>query len=174
MTRLYRAGFQLTKVKAFIAFSAALALAACWWGWELFNSYGLSRADGGVLAPFRDRVALGFGVAALGLTLLAGMWFYGRLYVTAVDYDEAADALHVRTLEFLGSRETVYPAAAVRRADYVEGRSHAPDALIPSHGVSVDAPWFKLRLAGRRVPLILDAKGEFGDAALVKRLLKLR
>ena len=39
-------------------------------------------------------------------------------------------------------------------------------------GVSVDAPWFSLRLRGRSWPLIVDAQGDFPDPELAARLLK--
>ena len=47
MVEIYRAGPQLGTVRKFILFSLVCAVAAIWWGWHLFNSYGLSPGDGG-------------------------------------------------------------------------------------------------------------------------------
>ena len=167
MKHIYRAGSQLTKVKFMIAFAALCAAGALYWGWVLFNSYGTAPGDGGVLAPIGQRIAWGLGVAALGFAFLAGMWVYGRLYATSIAYDDAADALHIRTLEFLASREQVFPASAVQRSGYQHGR------MDTVHGHSVNAPWFNLRLEGRSWPIIVDAQGEFPDPELAARLLKL-
>ena len=165
MIEIYRAGSQLTKVKLMIAFAALCAAAALYFGWQLFNSYGTAPGDGGVLAPVGERIAWALGVVLLGLAFLAGMWLYGRLYATSIGYDEAADALHVRTLEFLASREQVYPASAVQGARYQEGR-------LETIRHSVDAPWFKLRIEGRSWPIIVDAQGEFLEPELAARLLR--
>jgi hypothetical protein len=166
MAEVYRAGSQLLKVRAIMMASLACALGACWWGWDLFQTYGLRPADGGVLAPLPVRLALGLGLASLGIAFAAGMWAYGRNYVSALGYDEASGVLHVRTVGFAGSDETRYAASDVLGSDYHAGRS--------SYGrVSVDAPWMKVRIKGRRWPLIVDARGEFPDRKLMAELLKL-
>ena len=166
MREIYRAGSQLLKVRAIMIASLACALGACWWGWDLFQTYGLRPADGGRLASLAVRLGLGLGVAALGIAFAAGMWAYGRHFVSALAYDEAAGALHVRTVGFAGSHETLLSASDVLGSAYLAGKS--------SYGrVSVDAPWMKVRVRGRRWPLIVDAKGEFPDRKLVARLLKL-
>ncbi len=166
MVDIYRAGFQLTKVKAMMILAALVALAGLYWGWSLFNSVGLSPGDGygGVLAPVGVRLAWGLTVAALGLAFLAGMWVYGRHYATRIRYDQAADALHVETLEFLANRNKVYSVADVVGAGYQHGRVE---------GEGVKAPWFTLRVQGRRWPLVVDAQGIFPDRELAERLLKL-
>ena len=165
MVDIYRAGFQLTKVKGFMLFAALCAAGAVYWGWDLFSTYGTAPGDGGVLAPIGQRLAWGLGVAGLGLAFLAAMWSYGRLYATRIRYDPAADALHVGTLEFLATRTRVHAASDVEDSSYHHGR-------MQGEGVSVDAPWFTLRLRGRRWPLIVDAQGVFPDRALAARLLK--
>ena len=172
MIELYRAGSQLMKVRAVMIVSLIAAVAACWWGWDMFRTYGLRPADGGVLAPVAVRLTWGLGLASVGIAFAVGMWAYGKLYVSAIDYDEAADALHIRTVSFFGSRESVHPVAAVLGSSYVKGRSHDWDSLFPPEGVSVNAPWIKLRIAGRRAPLIVDAQGKFTNHALAGRFLK--
>jgi hypothetical protein len=164
MIDLYRGGWQLTKVKGMMLFAALCAAGALYWGWDLFSTYGLRPADGGVLAPLGVRLLWGLGVASLGLAFLYGMWLFGRRYVTRIRYDEAADALHIGTLQLLFTREEVRSVADVRRSPYHEGEIT---------GSGVDAPWYTLHLKGRAGALVLDAQGVFPDRPLARRLLKL-
>ena len=168
MIEIYRAGWQLTKVRGVMIMALACAIGGCWWGWDLFQTYGLRPADGGTLAPLGTRLALGLFLALLGIAFAAGMWIYGKLYAGAIRFDEAADMLHVHTIEYIfGGRDIAFPPSAIDAADWHEGQSDF------GRGVSVDAPWFSLRIAGRRLPLILDAQGLFPDRVLAARLLRL-
>jgi transmembrane protein TMEM70 (proton-transport ATP synthase complex) len=163
MILIYRAGFQLTKIKGMMIFAALCAAGAVYWGWDLFNTVGLRPADGGVLKPLGERLAWGLGVAGLGVAFLAGMWVFGRRYATRIRYDQAKDALHIGTLEFLAGREHIHAASDVLGSTYHHGRME---------GEGVNAPWFMLSLKGRS-RLIVDAQGIFPDRALAERLLKL-
>ncbi len=166
MAEIYAAGGQLLKVRAMMIVSLLCALAAMWWGWSLFQTQGLRPADGGVLAPLGTRLAWGIGVAGLGIAFAAGMWLYGRLYVSALRFDEAARALHFRTVGFFGGHDLVCSEADILHSTYQPGRG-------PSGAdIQVDAPWIKVAIRGRRLPLILDAQGVFSD--LAARLLKAR
>ena len=174
MTEIYRAGFQLWKVRAVILLVLAFAGGACWYGWDTFSSYGLRPVDGygGQLAPFGTRLAFGGFLALFGLVCAVGILLYGRLYAGRILYDEAANLLRIRTVELVfGGRELAVSPAAVEGADWIEGRSD--NAAGFGGGVSVDAPWYKLHLKGRRLPVIVDAQGHFPDRALAARLLKL-
>jgi len=166
MIQIYTAGTQLLKVRALMILSLVCALAASWWGWDLFQTQGLRPADGGVLAPLATRLALGVGVASLGIAFAVGMWVYGRLYVGALQYDQTAQALHFRTIGFAGSGDMVIAESDVLGSTYQPGQTFNTD------GVSVDAPWIKVAIRGKRLPLILDAQGSFSDVALAARLLK--
>lgn len=166
MTEIYAAGSQLVKVRGMMLLSLACALGGLWWGWDLFQTVGLRPADGGVLAPLGTRLGWGLGVALGGVAFAGGMWAYGRAYVSAVRFDPAAGTLHVRTTGFLGGGETVYAERDVL------GSTYQPGEAMSGRGIAVDAPWIKIRIRGRRVPLILDAQGRFPDAALAARLLK--
>jgi hypothetical protein len=168
MTEVYAAGGQLLKVRAMMILSLLCALAASWWGWTEFQTHGLRPADGGVLAPLGTRLAWGIGIAALGSAFAAGMWVYGRLYVSALRFDPAARALHFRTVGFVGGRELVVAEPDIVGSTYQPGRG-------PSGAdIQVDAPWIKIAIRGRRLPLILDAQGVFRDIDLAARLLKAR
>lgn len=168
MTLIYRAGFQLLKVRAVMLMGLAGAVAGCWFGWDLFQTYGIRPADGGQLASLPVRLAWGLTVAALGLAFAGGMALYGTLYVGTIRYDAAAGTLHIRTVEFLVTgRKRVVPLSAIKGATRKAGRLENPG------GVSVDAPWLALQLKGRKWPLIVDAQGHFPDRALAERVLKL-
>ncbi|MGZ8312706.1 MAG: hypothetical protein ACXWU1_05645 [Allosphingosinicella sp.] len=163
---IYRAGRQLWKVRAMMLLSLACAAGGAWWGWDLFSTYGLRPADGGELASLPERLAWGLVVSSLGFAFAAGMWAYGQLYVSAIRFDEEADRLLVRTVGFLAGRVRSYARSDVIESGYHAGRMDNPG------GVSVDAPWFSLRLRGRRWPLIVDAQGDFPDPELAARLLR--
>jgi len=168
MKLIYRAGRQLLKVRAIMLLALVSAVVSTWYGWDLAQTYGIRPADGGRLASLPVRLAWGISVASLGIAFAVGMWAYGKLYAGSIRYDEAAGALHVRTVEFiLGGRDLVYPLAAIEGSSWREGRFDNPA------GVSVDAPWIALRVKGRRWPLIVDAQGEFPDRALAARVLGL-
>jgi hypothetical protein len=166
LTEIYRGGFQLTKVKAMMLFGLLCALGGSYLGWRMFKTVGLSPGDGygGILAPVGVRLAWGLVLPAVGFAFLFGIWMFGRIYVTRIRFDPASDELHVRTLEFLAGRESVFKVSDVLGASYQHGRMQ---------GEGVNAPWFTLRLAGRRWPLILDAQGIFPDRELAERVLRL-
>jgi len=165
MIDIFSAGPRVQRVRFIMWLSLVAAAGAVWFGWELFQSYGSRPADGGVLAPLGVRLAWGLSVAGLGIAFALGMWLYGRLYVWAIGYDEAADRLYVRTLSFFGNRLDSFPAASVTQATFNNGHFYVPGAP------SVHAPWYNVSVAGRRFPLIVDAQGWFGDAELVNKAL---
>ncbi len=165
MIDIFSAGPRVKLVRFIMWLSLVAAAGAIWFGWELFQSYGSRPADGGVLAPLGVRLAWGLSVAGLGIAFAFGMWLYGRLYVWAIGYDEAADLLYVRTLSLFGNRLDSVPASSVTQAKFNSGDFYVPGAP------SVHAPWYNVSVAGRRFPLIVDAQGQFGEAELVNKAL---
>lgn len=165
MIVVFRAGTQLLKVRGMMLLSLACAVASLWWGWDLFQTYGTRPADGGELALLPVRLAWGVGVGSLGVIFAAGMWLYGRLYVAKMELDRAASKLHVHTLRFLGTRERVFDVS-----DVLVTRRHAGRMDLPG-SPSVNAPWTSLRLAGMRLPLIMDQQGDFPQGELTDELL---
>lgn len=163
MVELFRAGGQLWKVRLWLWISLAAFAFSLWFGWELFNSYGMRPADGGVLAPLGVRLAWAGAVAGLGFLFAAGMQLYGGLYVANMAWDEANGLLHLRTLTFFGNRDRVFPADAIERTDFHDG-------FFWAGGVTVDAPWYTLRMRGQRWPFIVDAQGTFLAPELGQRL----
>ena len=171
MVQIYRATGQVWKIRMMMWLSLIVAIWFCLWGWDLFQTYGTRPADGGVLAPFGQRLAWLLFLVAFGLAFLVGMWLYGGIYVSSLWYDEGKGTLQIRSLGFVGGlggwRET-YRLSQVRSTDYHAGKFENPG------GVSVDAPWLSVRIEGRRMPLIVDVQGEFPDRQLAAKVLKLK
>jgi hypothetical protein len=163
MILLFDARRQTRKVRGVMLFSLACAVLSVRAGLHLAQTYGLNAADGGVLAPLPVRLAWGVGVALLGVGFAASMGLYGRCYVARIELDEAAQQLHVYTLRFFGTARHVCDASEI-----VGGRRHRGKLTTP--WLSVDAPWRTIRLAGRRLPLILDLQGEVLHPEWMRRL----
>jgi len=119
-----------------------------------------------VLAPLPVRLAWGAGVALLGVGFAAGMGLYGRCYVARLELDEVNDRLRVYTVTWwLGLRREVVPLAALR-----PGRRHRGRAFFLWHPILVNAPWRSVWVEGRRLPLILDERGQTLDRQKMRRL----
>lgn len=149
---LYDAGFQGKKVAGLTLFALVCAPGALLAGWELWLSFGLAPADGGVLRPAWQRALLGGGVASLGIGFVAAMLVYARCYVLQIWW------LDDQTLQV----QLRWPGHTLRvtEHDVVQRRSHAGISANP-RGVSVQAPWLGVWLRGRRLPLIIDDQGEW-------------
>jgi hypothetical protein len=141
----------------------ACALGSVYWGIDLAQTYGLRPGDGGQLAPLSTRLAWGISVAALGCSFAFGMWVYGRCYVSRMEFDEQAKKLYVYTPRLFGSRRQEFKLADVLKRTFHRGKANYGD-------LSVDAPWQSIRVAGRRLPLILDLQGEFPNPKLLERV----
>ena len=164
MIPIFDAGPQAAKVRALLWFSLACAAGSVWGGLLLGRTYGLSPAEGGVLAPLPVRLARGIGVASVGLGFLAGMLVYVRCYAARVEADDAGKTLHVSRVGFLGTSVLVVPAERVRGSEYHPGHANYG-------GVAVNAAWDTVRVEGRRLPLIVDAQGDVLDRGRASRLL---
>lgn len=164
MTTIYDAGAQGTKVRGLLWFSLLCAAGSTWAGVALGRTFGLSPAEGGVLAPLPVRIAWGAGVAAIGLAFLAGMLVYVRCYAARVAVDEEARSLHVSRIGLFGTSTLVVPADRVLGSDFHPGQAYYG-------GVSVNAAWDTVRVEGRRLPLILDAQGDVLDRERAGRFL---
>ncbi len=162
MIPLYRAGWQLTKVRGVMIFSLICAVISLRVGWHLAHTYGLNPADGGVLAPLGVRLAWGIGVALLGVGFAAGMWLYGKCYVAQVDLDEVDGRLHVYTVRFFGLQKHVLDPSDVRsRRDHLG--YWLPRGIV--------TPWRSVWIRGRRLPLLIDGQGTFLNRDRMDRLL---
>jgi hypothetical protein len=175
MISLFRAGWQLVKVRGMMWLALVCGAGSFWWGLDLAQHYGLNPGDGGVLAPLAARLAWAITVWLLGLAFLVGMWIYGRCYVAKIDYDEQKNQLHISTTGFLLHSRHIVDMENVRLGRYHDGRLDVMrigvDGPIPTWStMSVNAPWQSLRVAGFPLPLILDLQGETDHPELLEKL----
>lgn len=163
MRTIFDAGPQRWKIWFALVISLIAGGALVWLGGWLFQSYGLEPMDGGVLKPLPTRILFGVGFAVPGFAIIAGILLYLRCYVMRIEADDAAGGFLV-TLAWPGRTLVIRPEDVVR-VSYSDGISHAG-------GISVNAPWYSLRLRGHRFPLIVDLQGDFLDQPSVDRLME--
>ena len=163
MRTIFDAGRQRWKIWFAVLISLLCGGVLIWLGGYTLQSYGLEPVDGGVLKPLVSRILLGGAFALFGAAIVAGILVYLWCYVTRIEVDDAGDGFHIAVA---GTRRrlSIQPGDVVR-AGFHEGRSHAG-------GISVNAPWYSVRLRGRRLPLIVDLQGEFLDEHAVGRLIE--
>jgi hypothetical protein len=165
MRTIFDAGPQRWKVW-FVLFVCLLTGGGMMWaGGYMLGHYGLMPGDGGVLKPLSTRLLVGGVMAVPGAALIAAIVVYLRCYVTRIEVDDAGSGFRVTVAGRPGPRTLMIGAGDVVRARYNDGIAHAG-------GVRVNAPWYSLRLPGRRLPLIIDMQGDFLDDGAVDRLIK--
>lgn len=106
---------------------------------------------------------------ALGVLPLVGMFIYSHLYVTAMM--EHDGAVWLRTAA-LFSKPYRVETDDLQAFDHVEGKTKPRSLqarLIPGSR-SIHTPWGALRLAGRRLPLIIDKQADYVDEKRIRRL----
>lgn len=162
MRTIFTAGRQLWKVWFVVLVSLACGGALVWLGGYLFTSLGLHPTEGGVLRPLPIRLLWGGVSAAAGGAVIAGILAYLQCYVARIEADEPGGGFRI-TVAGVG------PALAVRPDDVALGYD---DGISNAGGIGVNAPWYSLRLRGRRLPLIIDLQGEFLDEHAVDRLME--
>lgn len=149
----YYAGPQIVKVRCVMVFSVVWALGLLAAAYNLFYNYGLSPADGGVLAPLAERIAWAAGVALLGVAFPVAMRIYAACYVESIEIDnENGDASAVySTLTFFGIRQQLIEAKDIlsvkhhsgelnRGGSYAPCRAQRKSALVkPSYSESTFA-----------------------------------
>jgi hypothetical protein len=164
METIYAAGWQGWKVRFVTVICLAGSAGIAFAGWYLGTRYGLELVDGGVLKPLGTRLAIGAAFLAGAAAIAGGMWVYGRCYVQRVLAADDGSRLRIRLSGLLWGDWLDVPAGDVLTADFRAGQARGG-------GISVNAPWFKVRLRGRRLPLILDVQGDFVDEGRVYTLL---
>jgi hypothetical protein len=163
MASLFHSHHQTNKVRL-VAWGSVVALvAALYGGWSIFQTYGMSPADGGALRPFAERLAFGGAVAALGVAFAGGMLLYLTLYVVRLDLN--GDQVEVETMRLIGTATRPIPAAAVMGGKYYHG------SMRLYRTPSVNAPWATMRVEGRRLPYLLDAQAEHIDKKGLRKLI---
>jgi hypothetical protein len=156
---IFRAGTQALMVRFVQALLVLIATPGLLWAaWALLTIPDPS------LSP-AARYALVAGVLAFAAATSLGMVVYGWCYVMSATWDPRAGACHLKLAGlFIPIRLTITDAEGGR---YHAGQSHVSP-------IEVNAPWYSIRVPGRRLPLILDLQGEFLHPELVDRVLLAR
>jgi hypothetical protein len=160
MRVIFDAGPQRWKVWFVALISLATGGALVVLGGWLLTTYGLQPMDGGVLKPLQTRLLMALASATPGAAIIAGILAYLQCYVTRIEADDAGG--YRVTVAGVGTLQ--FGPDALARVGYNDGVSHAG-------GISVNAPWYSIRLRGRRLPLIVDLQGDFLDEHAVDRLI---
>lgn len=151
------------KIRAVTWFSAAV-LAGCLPA-SYFTLTGMTQMPASPeLAPFGTRLATAGLIAALGGGFLIGMLVYLRYYTTRLTLAENMTDVHVETLRLLGRQVRTLPIGRITSTSYHRGQLAFPG------GVSVDAPWYWVRVQGER-GFLLDAQGKFLDRDALAKVL---
>jgi hypothetical protein len=87
---------------------------------------------------------------AIGLAPLVALHFYSNVYVVRIVRD--GDAVTITTLGLIGNRDIQLPVSAITAVDQPEARG------------------MTIRVAGRKMPFILDLLAERGDLNAIKAL----
>jgi hypothetical protein len=164
MEPIYSAARRLWRVRFCALMALVMGLAGLWGSWEAVRAYGLHPTEGGVLAPLPTRLALGGFLAVIGIGAPLGMWVFGRCYVVSAGLDERRGTLSITLAGLVATGRLEVKAEDVEGSTYERGETYAG-------GLAVAAPYERIRIRGRRLPLILDAQGEYLRPAFVNRYL---
>jgi hypothetical protein len=111
--------------------------------------------------------AVRYGTAALlfviGVGGAIGVVVYGWCYVTHAVWDPVTGQRRLTLAGFFVPVHVAVPPADEPRYLYHDGSSRA-------HGITVNAPYYNIRVPGRRLPFIVDLQGEFVDGDLFHRV----
>jgi hypothetical protein len=116
---------------------------------------------------------MGSLVALLGIAFAVGMWLYGRHCADRIEFDPAKKQLHLLTVGFFGKSRHVIDVADLGaiRFHHDTNLGLAAGATAVGHPVPVvDAPWRSVRIAGWRLPLIIDNQGVVLNHKLMRTL----
>lgn len=114
------------------------------------------------------RLLIGVPLMALGVFICAGIVVYMQsCYVGRIDRIEGEDRYRL-TLAGVVTRSVL----TVSGQHVVQGGYHDGDYW--AGGAMVAAPWYTLRLPGRRLPLVVDAQGDVIDEEAFERLTSRR
>jgi hypothetical protein len=99
------------------------------------------------------------------------MWLYGRLYAARIGFDPDGQQIHLDTAGFFGNRRHVISLADLGRVLSHRDISRGELGALVGHPTpTVDAPWKSVRVAGWRLPLIIDLQGQVLDPKLMRVL----
>lgn len=136
----------------------------------LFGAYDTTFNPADTLNQHGEAVswAVRYGTAALllgvGVGGGIGVGVYGWCYVTHAVWDGETGRCRLTLLGLIVPLRVDMPAVGEVRHDHRDGIAHA-------RGIVVHAPYYSIRIPGRRLPFIVDLQGEFPDGDLFHRVL---
>lgn len=162
---LFRAGAWREVKLRFVQFLAILMAPVALWGANdlAFNPAEILR-QGGDVVPWAVRYGTAALLTVLGIGAGVGGIVYGWCYVTRIVWDPVAERCSLRLAGFIVPAHVHAPAATAPRWKHDTGTARAG-------GISVNAPYYSIRLPGRRLPLIVDCQGVFIRPRLMDRVL---
>jgi len=146
---IVEAGWQGTKVRWFTPILIMVGIACCI---AAIPTYQYATTAGGALAPFWERVGLAALLVSVGVLSAGGMIWYSRIYVLKLS--RSGDWVRVVTPGVVRPLVRQLHASRFAFGRQYDGRIYNP------YGVSVNAPWVTLRVAGWLSPLLVDLQSE--------------
>lgn len=165
MKTLFDNDWQAKKVRVVVWFSLLVCAGALYGGWAIFQTFGLSAADGGVLRPIAERLAFGAFVAGLGLVFAGGMMAFANHYATHLARNKDTVIIETLTPLAMGTKRHNLDISEIGANASCHGRLDIPGTGALSAGLfqRVDAPWITMRVARQRFPFIFDLQAEVID-----------
>lgn len=162
---IFRAGWWREVKVRFVQLLCILAVPAALWGAHdaAFNPADILNSAGGVV-PWPVRYGTAAFLYVVGIGAGVGGIVYGWCYVTRAVWDPVAERCRLTLAGFMVPAHLDVPDASEPRWTYGRGTSRAGD-------ISVNAPYYSVRIPGRRLPLLVDCQGIFIRPGLVDRVL---
>jgi hypothetical protein len=129
-------------------------------GYDQLMTYGINPGDGGVLKPLASRLLAGAIGLLIGLLPLVGMHWYLRRYIVSLATD--GTSLFLQVAGWFTPHTVTFNVSELSAIAFKEG-GHSPGV-----GVSVNAPWHALKIAGKTY--IVDANNAHFDEHALRRL----
>lgn len=158
---IYRASLAREWRVRILAWAAvALAVPGIWWGFSILGQPAYLPT--GERVPLAEEPYLwGTVMILFSLTAAGGLLLYPLMYVLRIE--RAGDRVAIETAHLLGRRRVELDKRDIQGLRYWEGNMH-------TRKHSIRTPSFFLRVAGRRLPLIVDLQGATVDEAALKAL----
>jgi hypothetical protein len=162
---IFRAGWWREVKVRFVQLLCILAVPVALWGAHdaAFNPAEILSRHGDVV-PWPIRYGTAAFLYVVGIGAGVGGIVYGWCYVTRAVWDPVAEQCRLRLAGFMIPVHRDVPEATEPRWAYAAGFSRAGNTV-------VNAPYYSVRLPGRRLPLLVDCQGLFFRPDLVDGVL---